>query len=447
MSREEHLTTRALFGYGLATTPVMYSYVLVLIMYMKYAAEELGVATAAVGTIFLLAKMWGAVSDPLVGTMSDRTRHATGRRRPWILASAPLLALFSIMAWAPPSMLEGPALIGWIAFSVVGFYTAYSMFEVPHTALGAEITLKASERNRVFGFRQVLKVLGMLIAGVAGTAIIGRGVASTHVMAYVVGAATILMIVLGVSLLPKERSDFQGRGGENPFRAVRDVISNPHARLLLFVIFIDAIGTGGIGMLTPFVLDYVVGRPELIPALLGGNMLATLAAVPVWIALARRFEKRHLMLASMFGSAIGYGSIIFVGPGDWQLIALSSIIAGASSSCMNILGYTVKSEIIDCDEHRTGERKEGAYFAGWSFVSKFAAGVMFGVVGWALQWSGFAAGVHPQTESVQTTMIVLMGAFPLVCFVIGAIAFSRFGLTESEHARIRAELDTRSATV
>ena len=115
------------------------------------------------------------------------------------------------------------------------------------------------------------------------------------------------------------------------------------------------------------------------------------------------------MLLSMVGSAVGYGSVIFIGPGTWQLIAVSGVIAGASSSCMNILGYTVKSEVIDCDEHRTGERKEGAYFAGWSFVNKLAAGVMLGLVGWALEWSGFVPDVRPQAAAVDYSIIGLMG--------------------------------------
>ncbi len=445
MQTDDRLSNRALFGYGLSSVPVIYSYVLILIMYMKFAAVELGVSTAAVGTIFLIAKIWDAVTDPMVGTLSDRTTHKSGRRRPWLLAGAPLLAIFSIMAWAPPTGLEGNGLIAWITVAVLGFYTAYTIFDVPHMALGAELTLDAAERNRVFGVRQVLRVTGMLAAALLGAYFVGKGIESTRIMAYIVGALTIGLIVYGVSMLPPERTSFRGRGAENPFLAIRDVFRNPHARLLLFVIFIDAIGTGGIGVLIPFVLDYVVGRAELVPALLGLNMAATLLAVPIWIRLARRFEKRHLMLGAMLGSGIGYGGILFVGPGAWHVIAISSVIAGASSSCANILGYTLKSEIIDCDEYQTGERKEGAYFAGWSFVSKLAAGIMIGLVGWSLEWSGFDAGIQEQSELAKNTMVLLMGAFPLVCYVIGAVAFSRFSLTEKEHARIRAELDARAA--
>jgi GPH family glycoside/pentoside/hexuronide:cation symporter len=445
MEDENRLTNRALFGYGVAPAPVIYSYVLILIMYMKYAAVELGLSTALVGTIFLVAKAWDAITDPLVGNLSDRTTHRSGRRRPWLLAGAPLLAVFGVMAWVPPSGLEGMALAAWITIAVLGFYTAYTIFEVPHMSLGAEISLDARERNRIFSVRQVLRIAGMFVAFLVGSTVVEMGIDATRAMAWIVAGTTIVLIVWGVGMLPRERPDFQGRGGENPFRAVRDVAANPHARLLLFVIFIDQIGIGGIGVLTPFVVDYVVGRPDLIGLLLGSNMVASLLAIPFWLRLSRRYEKRRLMLVSMIGSALGYGTILFVGPNDWHIVLVSSFLAGSASACPNVLGYTLKSEIVDCDEYRTGERKEGAYFAGWSFVGKLAAGIMVGVVGWALAWAGFDGRAETQSALAQRTMIALMGGFPLVCYLIGAAFFTRFSLSESEHARIRAELEARAA--
>ncbi|MFK7896265.1 MAG: MFS transporter [Myxococcota bacterium] len=441
MSNAQPIPKRVLFGYGFIAAPVIYSYVLVLLMYMKYAAVSLGASTAAVGTVFLVAKLWDAVSDPMIGNASDRTQHRLGRRRPWIIAAAPLLALFSLMAWVPPESLEGTALIAWIAVAVIGFYTAYTMFDIPHMALGSEISLDSVGRNRIFGVRQVMRVLGMLVAATVGVHLVEQGRSSAALMAFAIAGITIGMILFGVSFLPKERPEFMGRGGENPVQALKDVVRNPHARLFLFVIFIDGIGTGGIGAMTPFVIDYVVGMKELTPVLLGSNMLATLAGVPLWLWLDRHFEKRRLILFSMFGSMIGYGLTLMVGEGDWHIIAISSVLAGLSSSCSNTLGYTLKSEIIDCDEHATGDRKEGAYFAGWSFVSKLSAGIMIGVVGWSLEWSGFDGAVQEQSDLAKRTMIILMGGFPLVCYFVGAIAFSRFSLTEAEHAEVREALD------
>lgn len=445
LQKTERLSNTALVGYGLSDAPVIYAYVLILVMYMKYAAVELGVSTAVIGTIFVIAKGWDAVTDPLVGALSDRTKSRFGRRRPWLLAGAPLLAIFGVMVWAPPADLSDNALTLWIGISVVGFYTAYTIFEVPHMSLGAELSLQAGERNRIFGVRQALRIVGMFAGAGIGSAIIAEGSEATRTMAWVLAVVTVVLIFGGVSLLPPERAEFRGRGATNPFRALRDVVSNRHARLLLLVMFIDAIGVGGIGSLTPFVVDYVVGREDLIPYLLASNMAAGFVSIPIWIRLARHYEKRKLMLVSMVGSAFGYGSIMLVGEGDWLIVLGSSILAGASGACPNILGYTLKSEIVDCDEHRTGERKEGAYFAGWSFVTKLAAGIMIGLVGWALALAGFDGEAEKQTAVVNQTMLVLMGGLPLVCYLIGAVVFSRFELTEAEHARIRAELDTRNA--
>ena len=264
-------------------------------------------------------------------------------------------------------------------------------------------------------------------------------------MAYGFAAVTLVMVIGGVSLVPPERADFVGRGGDNPFRALRDVARNRHARLLLFVFFIESLGSGGIGVLTPFLVEYVVGMEEVVPAVLAAFMLAALAAVPLWVRLGRHFEKRRLWLFAMVQSGVGYGLLFWLGEGDWLLMVLSGVIAGSASACGNTLGQALKAEVIDFDEYRTGERKEGAYFAGWSFVSKLAAGVMVGLVGYALEWSGYVENAAVQTELTKNTMIVLAGGVPMVGYAIGALAFTRFALSEREHARIRAELDERAS--
>lgn len=443
---DRDLTVGTLLGYSLSAAPTSFSFLLFMVMYLKYATESLAASPAAVGTVFLIAKVLNALGDPMIGNWSDRTNTRMGRRRPWLFVGGPLAALFGYMAWAPPSPLAESALIGWIGVSIVGFYVAYSIFEVPHMALGAEISLTAGGRNRLFAWRQVVRVLASLVAALVGSRVIEQGGReATQSMSVVVAVLTVAFVYLGVSSLPRERAEFRGRGGENPLKAVRDVLGNPHARLLLTVIFIDSIGTGGIAVLTPFVIDHVVGRKDLLQVLLGANFLATLLSVPLWLWLARRFEKRRLMLWSMVASGLAFGSILLVGQGDWVLVAISAVTSGMAIGCSNTLGYTLKSEIIDCDEHRTGERKEGAYFAGWAFVQKLASGLMIFVVGQALAWSAFDPDAERQSALVRTTMVALMGGAPLVCYLLGAVAFARFSLSEAEHARIRRELDARTA--
>ena len=125
------------------------------------------------------------------------------------------------MAWSPPSSLSGGALTAWIAISVVGFYTAYTGFDVPHMALGAEITFDRQSRNRVYGARQFARASAMLLSAGAVQILVddtgGRGAAAA--LAFGAGLVTVAALLYAVFTLPGERADFMGRGGGNPFRA------------------------------------------------------------------------------------------------------------------------------------------------------------------------------------------------------------------------------------
>ena len=200
-------------------------------------------------------------------------------------------------------------------------------------------------------------------------------------------------------------------------------------------------------MLMPFLVEYVIKSKELLPVFMALNILASLLMVPGWIFLARYFDKHKLLLWAFVASGLGYGLIMLVGEDDWQLMVISCLVAGGATTCANVLGYSLKSEIIDCDEHLTGERKEGTYFAGWSFVNKLAHGIMIGLVGFTLQWSDFQPNIAEQTDLVKQSIVLLMGGLPLICFAIGALAFTRFRLTPDEYAKVRLELDAREANV
>ena len=140
-----------------------------------------------------------------------------------------------------------------------------------------------------------------------------------------------------------------------------------------------------------------------------------------------------------------FGMFFLVGEGDWPIAVVSSILTGTASACASTLGQALKADIVDVDEYRTGERKEGAYFSAWTFVSKLAGGIMVWVVGTSLAVVGFDESLREQAASVRSAMVWLMAGVPVVGFAVGAAIFTRFTLSEQEHARIRAALDANSS--
>jgi hypothetical protein len=192
-------------------------------------------------------------------------------------------------------------------------------------------------------------------------------------------------------------------------------------------------------VLVPFVVRHVLRKPDLIAEMLLCYTLPALFSVPLWMWLGERFDKRTLWMRAMALSGIGFGLLLFLGEGTIGLMIAASLVAGAASrGCAPTLGQALKADVIDRDELATGERKEGAYFAAWSFVSKIASGIMIGLAGFALDLSGFVAGVEEQGRAAVNAMLFLSGGMPLLGFAAGMWLFRGFGLTQEEHARVLA---------
>ena len=439
----ERLDVGTLVAYSLPAAGIAYLSLLVTLYLFKYATDVLLIAPAAIGTIFMLGRVWDAISDPLAGYLSDRTRTRIGRRRPWLLVSIVPVALFSLMPWSPPASLSGVSLVLWVACALLLFETAVTAFTVPHTALAAELSMDHHERTRIFAFRHVATGIGFILVAAAlqlmTTSSDKR--ATAELLTIVGGAATGLLILYSATRLRERREHF-GLGAERPLRAFLDVWRNPHARLLLIVFLIESMGAATLGLLGPYVMQYVIGDESLFPRLLVSFFLPTLLFIPVALPLSRRFGKKTTWAGGMTISALAFGLLIFAGPDNVWIIYVSGVGAGIGSAIGAMVGPSVQADVVDYDEYRTGERKEGLYFAVWSFARKCASGIMGGLTGLVLQFVGFEPNVE-QTETTQLAMRTIFALFPSTGFVIGIALFLRFGLTEAEHLRIRSELDRR----
>ena len=255
-----------------------------------------------------------------------------------------------------------------------------------------------------------------------------------------------LMIFFSVSRL-KENPDFQNRVNKNPFKAFKDVWINPHARILIIVLFIENLGGAVIGVLTLYVTQYVVEAPEWAPLIILAYMLPSALSVPLWIPLSRKFGKIKLWVFSLAFTGISFGGIFIIPFLDGVTERLIVMFAGAflgglAAGCGGAIGPSVKGDVIDYDEYLTGERKEGSYFAALNFVFKSATGIMLLVTGFVLQFSGFIPN-QPQTMEVKMALISLYGLVPLFFYSLGAyLLYTKFKFGEKEHAAIKLEMSS-----
>jgi len=413
------------------------------VYFMKYATDVLLIAPAAIGVIMAAARIWDGVSDPLVGYLSDRTRSPFGRRRVWMYAAALPLGLSIVMLWSPPETLSGVALIVWMSLAILAYETATTAYYIPHGAIGVELTPNHHERTRLFGYAHLIGALGMLL-----------GLAALHFMdvaedkrSYAEGLSLFaglfcaVVIIVSTRMLP-ERADYQGRGGEKILSSLLDVLKNPHARLLLVVYAIESFGSASVMMLAPYILDYVwIGMAGKLVLVMVAFTVPLYAFTPVWMWLARHFEKKHLWLSSLCLSAVSFLGFWFV-TGNGPMVWIILVCIGISGSCGAVVEPSIKADVIDYDEYRTGQRKEGTYYAIWNLVRKGAGSFTALATGLVLQLTGFEPNVE-QNESAQTGLRTLVSLLPAACYVVGAVLFTRFTLLEAEHKRIREALESR----
>ncbi|MFN8641108.1 MAG: MFS transporter [Candidatus Binatia bacterium] len=428
------LPAHRLLAYGGPPIALAYLLFVVQFYFLKFATDVLLLPPAAMGALFALAKLWDAVSNPLIGNWSDRCRARLGRRRPFLLAALPLLVATYAMLWNPPAALPTSLLSLWAGVALLGFFSAYALYAVPHAALGAELSPDSHQRTRLFGAKQISFTLGMLLAfaaiHVAMNAPDPRAAAGRMAVPSAVLAAALLAVTPWAIREPPHRHG----GGHGLVRGLRDVWRNRAARILLTVWFIESLGVGAVGTMAPYVSQYLLGRPDTVGTLPAAYVLAGVVSIPVWVRLAQRHGGRATWLAAMAIAAVAFAGMLAIGPGDVALAIGLLAVAGAAMGCGSVLSSALLADIIDLDQQHTGERREGIYSAALLFALKIGNSLATAATGLVLGLVQFAPNAAQPPESL-LGMRLLFGGMPCVGFLVGAALFRRFPLGGRPPAR------------
>lgn len=389
----------------------------------KFYADVVLVPLGVIGLVIAGARAFDAVTDPLVGWLSDRTRTRLGRRRPWMLAGAPLCALGFFALMSPPEALSQGAAVAWFAVSFFLYYLFHTFYLIPHYALGPELTLDYNERSTLYAVREGFLILGTLCAAVAPgvlAAAVGERTAF-RVFATVFGvllAVLYLVLVLRV----RERPEFSSRAPSPLVPGIRHMFRNRPFRILLGASLLAQIPGTLAGGLLPFFNAYVI-RPEnpstWLAILLAGYFGAGFATLPLWVKAAYRFGKRPVWLTSLAVSTCGSLAFLAIGPGDTALALAILAWSGSAFGAISFLGFALKADVIDYDELLSGRRREAQFTALWSILPKFVlipgAALPVAILG--------SVGYVPnavQTPEVEGALRALFGVGP-ACFT--ALAF------------------------
>ncbi|MDJ0790199.1 MAG: MFS transporter [Myxococcota bacterium] len=426
--------------YGGPTLWVSAMFVPVSLYMSKFYADVVLAPLAWLALAVALARSFDAVTDPLMGWLSDHTRSRWGRRRPYIALGSVMLALAFALLFSPPERLDPGTATVWFGACFLSFFLCHTIFGIPYNALGPELSLDYHERSSVFSWRESFALLGTIVgAGIPGL----LAAQLDYRLAYIVfgvGCGIGLIVTSMVTAVRiRERPEFATRESNPIVPGVRRSLTNRPFRILLTSYAVGSVTAAIPGTLLPFFIQYVI-QPENVVfwTTIGvmSHFVAALAAIPIFLWASRRFGKRPLWLTAYGMSILSLLSAFYLGKGDILEGALVFAWAGVAFGGQLLLTPSIQADVIDYDELHTGKRREAQYGALWSFLPKFVA-----IPGAAIPFSILASlGYQPNVEQSPEVIFALRSLLGLLPAAFAALAFVvawRFPITEAIHRRIQ----------
>lgn len=437
--------TREALAYGTGALGTSVTVSMFMFFFSFYLTDVVGLAPIAVMVLQLLRNGWNAVSDPLVGHLTDRARTRFGRRKPFIALGAVPFALFFALLWQVPRGLGAGWTVLVLAGLVVLYDAAQSMVSVPYSALTPAMTQSYDERTRLNGFRQAFSMVGGLLVGGSVEWALGafgspaRGFSTMAWVFAAVAAGSVLPVLLGT----KERHAAAPVASTGVLAMFRQTLSNRAFVVALAVYLFSWVAVGVCSTMVIYFFTHVMKMADSITLVLLTVQLAALASIPALVWASARWGKRATFIgATVFWVFVQLAGMT-LGPEDSTLALCLMACVGVGVGAAHVLPWSMVPDCIELDELQTGERREGAYYGVMSFVEKIGSGLALGGVGLVLQLHGYEGGGAVQGASAQWALRLLMGPLPAALLTLALVAAWFFPLTKARYAEVCRQLAAR----
>lgn len=456
-SASEAVPTSRKFVYGVAAIGDMIGFHGPLNLAVPIYTLYLGVSPALVGAAVAFTRIWDAVSDPVMGQISDRCQSRLGRRRPFIIGGALLGGLIFALMWHVPQGLSQIGHATFLGVTLLLFYTAFTVFTVPYHALGYEMSSDYHERTSIMAYRMFFNVVGNVSVGwlfaTAKAPIFGDVMTGVKWAGGLVGLLFALTCILP-GLLIKERpipTNHRPAPFWSSFVATAKLVQFRVLLILTALILITSsliFSSFLIYINTFYTFGGDVGKAAVLQGVITTCFaFSNAAALPLMARLSRRIGKKPTLYWAFSVQAVAGAATWFMIHPDLpylQIVVLVGHQVGFVTFFLML--HSMTADVCDLDEHKNGQRREGMFGAAITWVQKMAVALsvlLSGSVLVALGFDNTPGALQP--DSVVTGMRAAFTGVLVLQALISLWVLGFYRLDEAELARIRAQRQLAAA--
>ncbi len=406
---------------------------------LNYLTDNVGIGILVASQIIFVVRMYDLVTDPVMGIISDRSGSRIGRRRPYLLVGAITSFVAFVMLFNLPQFASTGALAAYVTLVLVLYSTAYTIFNVPHLAMPAEMTLDYHERTRLMSCRLVFFITAILVLSIAGGQILSKlGEARGYpVFGWAIGATVLLAMAASFFFTAGTRFSERTLVSEYSLRQQAMLIwENKHFCIFLLAKFFLLMAQASFTVAFLFFAKYALGRgPELIVTFGVFQLIGTLIALPAWPYVSKRLGKRKALMVASIAYALVMLTWLLASPSepDWVL-NLRVMGIGLCSGGIIVLGFSILPDTIEFDRSTHGINREGVYSGIYSSMEKAASAVGPLIFGAYLSANGYASSTAGeqvvQPDAAVQAIYVGIAVFPALATLSAALVMFFYTLDE-----------------
>lgn len=434
------LSTKVKLGFGVCDLGGNLFFTVNAFLLLNYLTDSVGIAAGLAGIVIMVGKVWDAITDPIVGYISDRTNTRWGRRRPYILFGSVPLCITMIIMFTNPGLSSQTQLCIWGIVVYCLLNTAYTLVNIPYSALTPELTQDYNERTALNGYRFSFAIIGTLMGAGAALPIVNSfsdkdtGFSAMGAIFGVIMMVTALITFFVVKEPESAKREFT----QGFFETYLRVFKNKPFVIILISYALQITGITVASGVTIYYYKYIHNNESMTTIAMLILLTTAMIFIPISVLLARRIGKKMVFSLGMVIFSFGLIIIFFTGhlmSAEYSLGIIA--ISGIGMGLIFAMPYAIVPDAIEYNYLLTGERTEGSFYGMWTFCLKIGQAVALGITGGVLALTGYIAEVA-QTEQALFGIRLLFGPISVIFFIASIALLFFYPINERRYEEILA---------